>query len=94
MQQISGIRDLNCKKVVRRVTADAWKGFCRGFEVRLLFDEELYVGSSAFLFGSVLNKFFALYSSVNSFTQLVIHSKQRDGIWKKWPPTIGEQTVL
>jgi type VI secretion system protein ImpG len=94
LQQISGIRDLTCQKVVRRVAADAWKGFCRGFEVSLLFDEELYVGSSAFLFGSVLNRFFALYSSVNSFTQLVIRSKQRDGVWKKWPPTIGEQIVL
>ena len=93
-QQISGIRDLSCKTVVRRVGTDAWKGFCRGIEVNLLFDEELYVGSSAFLFGSVLNRFFALYASVNSFTQLVIRSKQRDGVWKKWPPTIGEQIVL
>jgi type VI secretion system protein ImpG len=93
-QQISGIRDLACKTIVRRVGTDAWKGFCRGIEVTLLFDEELYVGSSAFLFGSVLNRFFALYASVNSFTQLVIRSKQRDGIWKKWPPTIGEQIVL
>ena len=56
------------------------RGFCRGVEVNLLFDEELYVGGSALLFGSVLNRFFALYASVNSFTQLVIRTKQRDGI--------------
>jgi type VI secretion system protein ImpG len=93
-QQVSGVRDLACRSVVRRIGTDAWKGFCRGVEINLLFDEELYVGSSAFLFGSVLNRFFALYSSVNSFTQLVIRSKQRDGVWKKWPPTIGEQIVL
>jgi type VI secretion system protein ImpG len=94
VQQIAGIRDLSCKSVVRRVGTEAWKGFCRGIEVSLLFDEELYVGSSAFLLGSVLNRFFALYSSVNSFTQLLIRSKQRDGIWKQWPPIVGEQIVL
>jgi type VI secretion system protein ImpG len=94
VQQVSGIRNLRSKKVVRRIGTDAWRGFCRGVEIELLFDEELYVGSSAFLFGSVLNRFFALYASVNSFTQLVIRSKQRDGIWKKWPAVIGEQIVL
>lgn len=93
-QQIMGIRDLACKNIVRRIGSDSWKGFCRGIEVNLVFDEELYVGGSAFLFASVLNRFFALYASVNSFTQLVIRSNHRDGIWKKWPPTIGEQTVL
>ncbi len=93
-QQIAGIREMHCRPVVRRVGMDAWRGFCRGTELELLFDEELYVGSSAFLFGSVLNRFFSLYASVNSFTQLGIRSKQRDGIWKKWPPTIGEQIVL
>ena len=93
-QQISGIREMSCRKVVRRVGADAWKGFCRGIEVTLTFDERLYVGSSAFLLASVLNHFFPLYASVNSFTHLIIKSYQREGIWKKWPPTAGEQIVL
>jgi type VI secretion system protein ImpG len=93
-QQIAGISEMECRGVVRRVGTEAWRGFCRGVEVNLLFDEELYVGASALLFGAVLNRFFALYASVNSFTQLVIRSKQRDGIWKKWQPTTGEQTVL
>jgi type VI secretion system protein ImpG len=93
-QQVSGIRALTSKRVVRRIGTDAWRGFSRGVEVELFFDEELYVGNSAFLFGAVLNRFFALYASVNSFTQLVIRSKQREGIWKKWPAVIGEQIVL
>jgi type VI secretion system protein ImpG len=93
-QQIAGIRDLACRSVVRRVGTESWRGFCRGIQVGLVFDEEMYIGSSAFLFGAVLNRFFGLYSSVNSFTELVIRSKQRDGVWKKWPPIIGEQIVL
>ena len=93
-QQIQGIREMQCRPVVRRVGGEAWRGFCRGMEVSLLFDEELYVGSSAFLFASVLNRFFALYASVNSFTQLAIQSKQREGEWKRWQPIAGEQIVL
>jgi type VI secretion system protein ImpG len=93
-QQINGIRALSSRKVVRRIGTEAWRGFCRGTEVTLVFDESLYVGSSAFLFAAVLQHFFALYTSVNAFTQLVIQSHQREGIWKQWPPTAGEQIIL
>ncbi|HEY7495033.1 MAG TPA: type VI secretion system baseplate subunit TssF [Candidatus Tectomicrobia bacterium] len=41
-----------------------------------------------------MQHFFALYTSVNAFTQLIIHSHQREGIWKQWPPTAGEQIIL
>jgi type VI secretion system protein ImpG len=93
-QQISGIREMSCKKVSRLIGLDAWRGFCRGNEITLTFDERLYVGSSAFLLASVLNRFFPLYASVNSFTQLIVKSQQREGIWKKWQPMVGEQIVL
>jgi len=92
--QHSGIREMSCRRVVRRIGTDAWKGFCRGIEVTLVFDERSYVGSSAFLLAAVLNRFFPLYASVNSFTQLIIQRYQRDGVWKKWPPMAGEQIVL
>ncbi len=94
LQQISGIRDMECSRVVRRVGLDAWRGFCRGIEISLTFDERQYVGSSAFLLAAVLNSFFPLYSSVNSFTQLVIKSTQRERIWKRWQPMAGEQIIL
>jgi type VI secretion system protein ImpG len=93
-QQIAGIRELACRRVVRHVGADAWRGFCRGFEITLTFDEQQYVGGSAFLLATVLNHFFGLYASVNSFTELVIASRQREGIWKRWPPIAGRQIVL
>lgn len=93
-QQISGIREMSTQKVFRLIGSDAWRGFCRGIEITLVFDEHLYVGSSAFLLAAVLNCFFALYASVNSFTQLIIKSQQREGVWKKWQPMAGEQIVL
>ena len=93
-QQVNGIVEMECRRVVRRVGSDAWRGFCQGAEVTLTFDESAYMGSGAFLLASVLQRFFALYASVNSFSQLVIKSLQREGEWKRWAPMAGEQAVL
>ncbi len=94
-QQIAGVRELSQRKVMRRIREESWRGFCRGTEITLTFDESLYVGSSAFLFASVLNHFFALYTSTNSFTEVVIKkSHQRLGVWKRWPPMAGEKIIL
>ena len=71
-----------------------WHGFCRGMEVTIEFDEEKYVGSGLFLFASVLEKFLGLYTTLNSFTQLVATTRQRDKPIKLWPPRTGEQVLL
>lgn len=92
-QQINGIAGLEQRRVVRQMAGDGenggWRGFCRGIEVVVSFDELLYVGSSAFLFASVLNRFLGLYAPTNSFTQLRVRSLQREGEWKRWPPMAG-----
>ncbi|HSK41534.1 MAG TPA: type VI secretion system baseplate subunit TssF [Arenibaculum sp.] len=93
-QQVSGMVDLSSRRIVRRVGGEAWRGFCRGTEVTVGFDEDQFVGSNPFLLAAVLDRFLGLYASINSFTQLVIKSRQRDGIWKTWPPRAGERTVL
>ncbi len=91
--QINGIREFEQKRVVRRLGPEAWRGFLRGTEITLTFDESVYAGSSAFLFASVLNYYLALYASTNSFTQLRIRSMQREGEWKRWPPMAGAKVV-
>ena len=93
-QLIEGLKEMTCRKVVRHVGGDTWRGFCRGNEVTLTLDENFYEGSGGFLFGSVLNRFLASYAAVNSFTQLIIKSKQREGVWKTWEPMAGETVLL
>ena len=68
-------------------------GFARGLEIALELDETKFVGASAVLFASVLERFFALYASVNSFTQVVARFRQRDGVLKRWPPRAGDRPV-
>ncbi len=92
-KQIMGIRATSQRKIVRRIGREAWRGFCRGTEVTLVFDESYYPGSSAFLLASVLNHFFALHASVNSFTELVAETTQQEGEWKRWPPISGERIL-
>lgn len=91
---IDGISAISSQRVVGRVGGAAAGGFCRGVEITLEFDEQKYVGTGAFLFASVLERFFALYASVNSFSQLVVKTKQGDGYLRKWPPRAGEVPLL
>lgn len=93
-QQIAGITRMSSRQVIGRPVSMPWNGFCRGLEVTMEFDEEKYVGSGVFLFASVLEKFLGLYTSLNSFTQLIATSQQREQPLKRWPPRAGEQILL
>jgi type VI secretion system protein ImpG len=93
-QQIAGITHVTSRQVVGRPASMPWNGFCRGMEVTIEFDEEKYVGSGIFLFASVLEKFLGLYVSLNSFSQLIATTQQREEPLKRWPPRTGEQILL
>lgn len=93
-KQVDGLTGLASKKVARLMPDDLYGGFVRGTQVRLTFDEARYAGSSAFLLASVLERVFGLFASLNSFTELVIDSQQREGEWKRWPPRAGHRRLL
>lgn len=93
-QQLQGLRALKCRRIVHRVGDDAWRGFCRGIEAELELDERRFVGGSALMFAAVVERFFGLYTSINSFTRLKVTSSQRSGVWKTWPPRSGARQLL
>ena len=93
-QKIAGITKVTSRRVVGRPSTMPWNGFCRGMEVTIEFDETKYVGSGVFLFASVLEQFLGLYASLNSFTQLIATTQQREAPLKRWPPRAGEQILL
>jgi type VI secretion system protein ImpG len=92
-QQIQGISSVLAKRVLRPI-GTGHAGFVRGVEVTVDFDEQQFIGSGVFLFASVLERFLGLYASVNSFSQMVARSRQREGVLKRWPARAGEQIVL
>jgi type VI secretion system protein ImpG len=94
-QQVrDGVVNVKGRRVVEFVGGDAGGGYARGVEVTIELDEEKYVGVGTYLFASILERFVALYASVNSFTKLVYRTKQSGADVKRWPPRAGEQPVV
>lgn len=89
-QQIEGIEAVRHRHVAMRIG----RAFCRGVEVTLVLNEGKFVGSSVYLFASVLERFLAHYVSINSFTRLVVKSIQPRQEIKAWPPRNGERILL
>lgn len=93
-KQIAGVSSVSSRRVVRQTGSRIGSGFVRGVETSIEFDEDQYVGTGVFLFASVLERFLALYSSLNSFSQLAAKTRQSEGHLKVWSPRSGEQILL
>ena len=94
-KQIHGIQSMSQRRIMRRGTTSDWRGFVRGTEVTLSFEDDNYAGSSSFLLANVLSRFFGLHASTNSFTQLVMTRVAREGEEPvQWPPMAGGRAVL
>jgi type VI secretion system protein ImpG len=92
-RQIEGVRSAAGGPVVRRLPLDGPASFARGIEVTLELDETAFEGTSVVLLGSVLDRFFSRYVSINSFTETVLRSVQRGEI-ARWPLRIGHRPTI
>jgi type VI secretion system protein ImpG len=92
-KQIGGITELKSDRHFARVVSESGISFVRGTRVEMELDEEQFVGGGVYLFASVLEHFLGLYTSLNSFSQLVARTRQRKEVVREWPPRAG-QTVL
>ncbi|MBN1851495.1 MAG: type VI secretion system baseplate subunit TssF [Pirellulales bacterium] len=90
---INGLVGVSYRRVTARVPGEL-VGVCRGLEVTLTFDEDRYPDGKLFLLASVLDRFLALYASINSFSKTIARSKQRDEVIRAWQPRAGEQVLL
>ncbi len=92
-RQLQGIEELSSRPVVRQIKREGAYHPARGIEITVTFDERAFEGSGILLWGAVLDRFFADYAAVNSFTQTVIASEQRGKI-KTFPPRSGSGPLL
>jgi type VI secretion system protein ImpG len=99
-RQIEGLRSVQVGRVVRRLpmdaggrSADRRLAFGRGLEITLTVDELAFEGGSAYLLGSVLDRYFARYASINSFTETALRSESRGEI-NRWVPHWGARPTL
>jgi type VI secretion system protein ImpG len=93
-KQILGIEKVSSEPHFARILSDTGISFVRGVRVQMEFDEEQFVGGGVYLFASVLERFLGLYTAMNSFSQLVVSTKQRREVLREWPPRAGDQVLL
>jgi type VI secretion system protein ImpG len=66
----------------------------RGLRLRMDMRESKFAGEGdLYLLASVLNEFFALYTTINSFHQLQVRNVERGEVYQ-WPARIGQQPIL
>jgi type VI secretion system protein ImpG len=94
-ESIKGIAALESRPHFARVSSQHGMAFVRGKRVEITVDEEHFLGGSAYLFGNVLEHFLGLYTSLNSFSQLALRSRQRgDKPMHVWPARAGAKIVI
>jgi len=92
-KQVNGLRSVASKPIVRPLFGQGPVCLIRGIEVNLECDESAFQGTGAFLLGVVLERFFAKYVAINSFTETTLRTLQRGEI-VRWPMKSGQRPVL
>lgn len=91
---IAGVVNVESERHFARVVSNTEISFARGTRVKMLLDEELFVGNGVYLFASVMEYFLGLYCTLNSFSQLVVSTRQRKEILREWPPRAGRKVLM
>ncbi|HTM48379.1 MAG TPA: type VI secretion system baseplate subunit TssF [Bryobacteraceae bacterium] len=93
-KMIQGITGLRCRAHFARVVSENGITFARGTRVQMELDEEQFVGGGVYLFASVLEHFLGSYASLNSFSQLVVSTRQRKEVLREWAPRAGQKILM
>jgi type VI secretion system protein ImpG len=92
-KQIEGIRQTTCAGITRALPVAGPTTFGRGMEISVTCDDVAFEGTGVFLLGAVLDRFFAKYVSINSFTETVLRTIQRGEIMR-WRTRAGQRKIL
>jgi type VI secretion system protein ImpG len=92
-KQLEGIAKVSSRPIVRRMSDEVLSTAVRGLEIKLTFDENFFEGTSAYLLGAVLERFFRKYVSINSFTETVLETQLRGEI-ARWRPETGLGRII
>ena len=92
-KQIEGVLKVSTEAVLRRIDGLGPITFGRGLAITVELDEGLFEGTGVFLLGTVLERFFAKYTSINSFVETIIKTTER-GVIHKWTIRRGTRHTL
>jgi type VI secretion system protein ImpG len=92
-KRVEGVRTVSARPIIGRLPGVGPITHGRGLEIKVDVEELAFQGNSAFLFGTVMEQFFARYVSLNSFTETVLASIERGEIMR-WRPRCGTRPIL
>lgn len=92
-KQVDGLLNVESRPVVLRVPVSGPMCFGRGLEITMTFEESAYSGIGCFLLAAVLERFISKYVSINSYTQVVVKTRERGEIMR-WPVRTGTRTLI
>ncbi|MFK7837106.1 MAG: type VI secretion system baseplate subunit TssF [Sulfitobacter sp.] len=92
-KQLEGITDVSSRPIVRRMSDEVLSTAVRGLEITIEFDETFFEGTSVYVLGAVMERFFRKYATINSFTETVLKTERRGEI-ARWRPTSGLGQIL
>jgi type VI secretion system protein ImpG len=92
-RQLEGVQAIASRPITRRLPGPGPIAFGRGLEINLTCEESAFEGTGIFLLGSVLERFFARYVSINSFTETVLTSGTRGEVMR-WPARPGQRHLM
>lgn len=93
-RQVDGVTSIEFVPATAWLTGEPFATFVRGTEVRVVVDEESYVGTGLHLFASMLDRFFGLYVHINSFTKLTLISARTRQPLITCPPRNGATALV
>jgi type VI secretion system protein ImpG len=90
---VDAITAVRSRRGVTFLPSEEPGSLCRGLDVTLEFRADADP-AAVFLVGSVLERFFALYASINSYTRLTLTKQGVSACLKQWPPRAGTRVIL
>jgi type VI secretion system protein ImpG len=93
-KMLSGIVAIDHQSTSKWLTGKPFACLARGIEITLTIDEDNFVGSGLHVFANILDRFFALYVHINSFTQVCLRSKKSGEVLLKCQPRSGDSSLV
>jgi type VI secretion system protein ImpG len=92
--QIDAILALKSGPVVRAIGDARQRAFVRGLGLELTLDENGFAGSNPYLFCAVLERFLASFCTLNTFVEVSVRLRGREGVFAQWKPKLGQALTV
>lgn len=91
---LAGVIAISQQSTSKWMTGKPFACLSRGIEITLTINEDNFVGSGLHVFSRILDQFFALYVSINSFTQVRLMSHKSGEVLLTCQPRSGDCSLV